>query len=165
MTSSQRAGDMLLTLDDNVAYWPGSATAPTVTAKHEHAAHTLGFRGLVGAAIDPPRQRALSIAADGSLHFYRLPELTLEPSTLSAHVTVANEELYAPQLVVSPASYSHDGSLLVTAAPLMVELRDADTLEFLGALPESDVIAFAFSADDSVLAVASAGRLAVYHCR
>jgi hypothetical protein len=166
MTGSQRDGGVLLTLDSQVAYWPVAADLPSALATHEHAAHALGWRGLVGAAIDPAHQRALSVAVDGSVQFYRLPELTLEPSTLSAHVTVANDNLYAPQVVVSPASYSHDGSRLVMAgSPLELEVRESDTLQLLSRLPESDVIALAFSTDDSLLAVASATRLAVYACR
>ncbi|HVJ18725.1 MAG TPA: WD40 repeat domain-containing protein, partial [Polyangiaceae bacterium] len=166
MTASQRGGDVLLTLDDSIAYWPASAPQPTAQARHEHDTGERMQRGLVGVAIAPVGDRAISIAADGSVQLYRLPELSPEASALTAHVTYGNANAYAPLFLVSPVSYSRDGSLLALAgSDGAIELRRSDNLDVVSRLPDTDAIAVAFAPDDSLLAVATERGLAVYDCR
>jgi len=166
MTSAQEKDDLLLSLGEHVVYWPAGSAAPTAQATHPHEGDALGQRGLVGLALDPVGRRAVSVAADGSVQLYRLPDLSPQPSAVAAHVTVANEDVYAPRFMASPVSFSHDGSVLVLAGlDGALEVRRSDTLEVQSRIAIAEPIAVAFAAGDGLLAVANTSALAVYACR
>lgn len=164
MTSDQRDGNVLLTLDETLVYWPAGATEPTARAEHAHA-ESGGIHGLVGAALDPERNRAVTIAADGSVQLYRLPALEPEPTALTAGVTVANHDVYAPEFVVSPVAFSNDGSLLAMLGEQgELVLRRGDSLEPVATIPVSDALAMTFAPDDAWLLVETTNGLAAYAC-
>ncbi len=174
VSGTERGGDALLTGDVAVAFLPKGQSTPSVTTTHEHAA-TQNLRGIVGAALDPERTRAVTIAMDGSVQTYDLPALLIHETSLSARVFEINDNIYAPTFPTAPVTFSSDGGTLafVTSDGDLV-LRASDTLSEVSRIPQiapkpnypapGSITALAFSPDDLTLLVASDGSLRAYPC-